>query len=78
MTNSTSKESVGEQKEQLEEYSETHLPPLVRTASFKMTLPCYARLVTRALCENSSEGRIVRRWMTRGAALEGISLNDPL
>ena len=78
MTQSTSEASVGGQNDQLEEYSELHLPPLVRTASFKMTLPCYARLVTRALCENSSEGRIIRRWMTRGAALEGISLNDPL
>lgn len=78
MTQSTSKESVGGQKDQLAEYSELHLPPLVRTASFKMTLPAYARLVTRSLCENSSEGRIIRRWMTRGAALEGISLNEPL
>ena len=78
MTNSTSEVSVGSNDEQLAEYSELHLPPLVRTASFKMTLPAYARLVTRSLCENSSEGRIIRRWMTRGATLEGINLNEPL
>ena len=78
MTNSTSEVSVGSNDEQLAEYSELHLPPLVRTASFKMTLPCYARLVTRALCENSSEGRIIRRWLWRGAQQEGIDLNEPL
>lgn len=78
MTQSTSNESVGSNGEELEEYSELHLPPLVRTASFKLTLPAYARLMTKALCEHSSEGRIIRRWLWRGAKQEGFDLNAPL
>ena len=59
-------------------YDERHLPPLIKHTSIRMTAPMYARLITRALVERSSEGFILRRWLWKGALAEGINIHEPL
>ena len=60
------------------QYDERHLPPLIKHTSIRMTAPMFARLAVRALVERNSEGFILRRWLTKGAATEGINLHEPL
>lgn len=52
--------------------------PLVRTISVRLTAPMYARLICRSLTSKESEGSIIRRWLWRGAGVEGIDLMKPL
>lgn len=49
--------------------------PLIRHQSFRCTAVQYAHIVARALAEGKGEGAILRRWITRGAAAEGIDIN---
>ena len=35
-----------------------------------------ASIITRALCEGSNESAVIRRWLTLGAATEGVDLNS--
>ena len=60
------------------QYDERHMPPLIKHTSIRMTAPMFARLTVRALVERNSEGFILRRWLTKGAAAEGIDLHEPL
>jgi len=52
--------------------------PLIRQLSVRVDAPTYARVLTRALCERSSEGKIIRRWLWKGALAEGIDIRKPL
>ncbi|QNI55194.1 hypothetical protein SynBIOSE41_02703 [Synechococcus sp. BIOS-E4-1] len=62
----------------MQPYEEKHLPPLVRQITVRCGASAYAKLLTRALCERCSEGRIIRLWLWRGALAEGINLHEPL
>ena len=73
MTASTSKKDVGD----LPEYNDVALP-LRKHMTVRVSLPMYARIVTRALVERQSEGAILRRLLWRGGIAEGMDLHKPL
>ena len=52
--------------------------PLVRQITVRIPAPFYARLVCQTLTTKDSETAIIRRWLWRGALVEGIDLMKPL
>jgi hypothetical protein len=64
--------AVGEGLPPFEDYS----APLVKSLGFRCSAPMYAGIAIRALCEGTGEGTVIRRWLTRGAAAEGIDLKS--
>jgi hypothetical protein len=48
--------------------------PLVKPFTVRLTATQYAHLACRGLCEGNGEGAVLRRWLVKGAAAEGIDL----
>jgi hypothetical protein len=46
--------------------------PAVHLAAARVDLQLLAAIRTRALIEDSSDSAVMRRWLRRGAAAEGI------
>lgn len=63
--------AVGEGLPPFDDYA----APLVKHLGFRCSATQYAHIACRALCEKTAEGSIIRRWITRGAAAEGIDIS---
>jgi hypothetical protein len=57
------------------QYGDPLCNPLERSMTIRISIPTYAAITMRALCEGVGESTVVRRWMRRGALQEGINID---